>query len=570
LLDDKHKNGPGSTSAVESRAPAAPLSPTTGHTIVCGLERLGLRVAEALLQLGENVSIVAKRPSPQLLRRATKAGAKFIDGEPAELSTLPGIDLARARALVLTHNSDLDNLHAALAAREANPNILIVIRLFSSDLGERATELLGKVRTVSASAEAAPHFAAAALGIAMTPTRLVWGRHFAVDEDDGDLAMPIASPRTNRLLESVFRRNGSGGQQIDIGEGQALIPIEPAPLGKPSWGRRYVGLRMGLRAALAVFDRRLAILILAIATLVGTTSTIFHQAGQLGWAEAVLRTVTTAYGNADPTQFPAWVKIFEVGFMFASAGTMAVMFALVTDAVLGHRLTEALGRPPQRLHDHAVVIGLGTVGYRLTQLLLDAGTEVVAADVRPQNRFTPLARRQGVAVLVADGRYRDTLQQLSAKTAKVVAAVSDDDLVNLEAALIAKQMNPRVRLVARLFDPALAARAQRQLGINVCRSVSTLATPAFVAAAMGEGVLSTLERDGRRWLLAELAVQPGSKADGSTVATLEEPGDLRVIAVRDAAGKRWGSAVPDQIRGQTSLLLICSRSGWDRIRAKAG
>lgn len=46
-------------------------------TIVCGLERLGLRVAQALIQLGEKVIIVADSPQPAILREARTAGARL-------------------------------------------------------------------------------------------------------------------------------------------------------------------------------------------------------------------------------------------------------------------------------------------------------------------------------------------------------------------------------------------------------------------------------------------------------------------------------------------------------------
>lgn len=155
-------------------------------TIVCGLERLGLRVARALIQLGEKVIIVADSPQPAILREARKAGARIVEGRSYEVAELRGVELATARCLVLTDNADLGNLHTALAAREVNPRLRIVMRMFNADLADRATKLLPNSRVLSATYEAAPYFAADALGIAFTAGRLVWGRYLIVHSPSGD------------------------------------------------------------------------------------------------------------------------------------------------------------------------------------------------------------------------------------------------------------------------------------------------------------------------------------------------------------------------------------------------
>ncbi|MGH7883924.1 MAG: NAD-binding protein, partial [Candidatus Dormibacteraceae bacterium] len=122
---------------------------STGHTIICGLEGLGLRVAESLIKLNERVTIVAHHPDPRWLRRARRAGSKVVAGRTDQLLDLSGLELDRARCLVLTDNSDLENLHMAMAARDVNPDIHLVIRMFSPELARQTSQLLTNSRTVS-------------------------------------------------------------------------------------------------------------------------------------------------------------------------------------------------------------------------------------------------------------------------------------------------------------------------------------------------------------------------------------------------------------------------------------
>src|SRR5215467_3297573 len=52
----------------------------TGTTVVCGLDRLSIRIVVALRSLGERVTIVAEAPRPGLLREARAAGARVVEG----------------------------------------------------------------------------------------------------------------------------------------------------------------------------------------------------------------------------------------------------------------------------------------------------------------------------------------------------------------------------------------------------------------------------------------------------------------------------------------------------------
>jgi Trk K+ transport system NAD-binding subunit len=217
------------------------------------------------------------------------------------------------------------------------------------------------------------------------------------------------------------------------------------------------------------------------------------------------------------------------------------------------------------MRNHVVVLGLGNLGYRTTLHLLAAGVEVAACESRTAGRFVAIARRMGVPVLIADANYLDSLRALSVDRARAVVAATSDDLANLEAALAARELNPDARVITRLYDQDLAERAQEQLHITECQSVSALATPAFVAAALGEGVLSIIERRRCLWLLAEATIREGCEADGRTLRELEAHGDLRVLALREDGETRWRPARIERLRAGQEVLVACDREAWERL-----
>ena len=520
-----------------------------GTTIICGLERLSLRIARALIQFGEDVIIVVESPNSDRMREATAAGATHVKGRGADLANLGAAKLASARCLVLTENADLANLHTALAAREVNPSLRVVIRMFNADLAERASRLLPNSRILSSTAEAAPYFAAEALGVATEPARHVWGRHLTLDfatAGDGLVKPP---------------------HSLELGDGHVLRQIAPSPSVRRRRRRRLTNFR---RAASAFFDFRLGVTLAAITLLLAVSATVFHGALHLSWIDAIYFTVTTAsttgYGDINLLYSPWWVKLYGVGFMVAAALSLATLFALAADAVIGARILEALGVPRGGMRNHVVVIGLGNAGYRIVQRLLDAGVEVAAAEISERNHFIALVRRDGVPVLVADGRYRDSLGALSVEHARAVVAATNDDLANLEAALTARELNPDARIVVRLFGQELASRAQQQLGIHACHSVSALATPAFVAAALGEGILSIIDTTSPPWLLGQLTVEAGSPLDGRAAASLEQSGSFHVLAMRDPATEWWRPGLPDRLAAGRDLLVACTRERWERAQ----
>ncbi len=262
-----------------------------GTTVVCGLDRLGLRIATALLALGERVTVVAESPQPALLREAKRAGARVVDGPSGEIAQLPGVGLASAHCLVLTESTDLGNLHAALAAREVNPGLRVVMQMFNPELAERATRLLPNSRVLSASREAAPYFAADALGLSTIPPRHVWGRHLLAEPDH-----------------------------------RFLAPIEPPRLPRRRRNRLLTEFR---QAARAFFDARLAITVGGIGLLIATSAAVFHGALHLSWVDALYFTMTTAsttgYGDINLGGAAPWVKLYGSAFMIASAISLALL-----------------------------------------------------------------------------------------------------------------------------------------------------------------------------------------------------------------------------------------------------
>lgn len=143
-----------------------------------------------------------------------------------------------------------------------------------------------------------------------------------------------------------------------------------------------------------------------------------------------------------------------------------------------------------------VVCGGNALALRLTWELVErhgaAVTVITPGDgVGPAfepDRLLPGVETGQVTVISATRLTADVFRRAGLDNADGLALVEQDDVGNLDAALIAREVKPGVRIVARMFSRALADGIATILPDVVVLSASEIAAPAFVAAAMGDGV----------------------------------------------------------------------------------
>jgi Trk K+ transport system NAD-binding subunit len=88
--------------------------------------------------------------------------------------------------------------------------------------------------------------------------------------------------------------------------------------------------------------------------------------------------------------------------------------------------------------------------------------------------------------------------------AEAIAFVDADDVANVDAALIARESLPDVRVVLRMFNTVLGAGVASRLRNCAVLSASEIAAPAFVAAALGDNTPTSIQlSDGQRLMAVD-------------------------------------------------------------------
>ena len=280
-----------------------------------------------------------------------------------------------------------------------------------------------------------------------------------------------------------------------------------------------------------VFDRRARLVVLGLIMLIVLSTLYFHLGGRDWLASLYLAlTASTSTGDGDLTGlsfgFRFGAVIIQLFGLVLSAGITAV----IVDVLISARLAAITGGVRGKPRHHVVVCGLGRVGTAAAARLKARGVPVVAIERHEDAVGVLQARQLKIPVIIAPASDASALEIAGIGRADAVLAVTDDEAVNLEIALVAKNANPGVRVVARLFDHDLAGRVERRLQLGATRSVSMLAAPAFAAAALGRR-REVIFPIGRRVLLfTEITVSGRSTAPGTLISKLEESGASRILA----------------------------------------
>jgi Trk K+ transport system NAD-binding subunit len=138
--------------------------PKRDHVVVCGVGTTGSTIIEALSEAGIHCVAVERDEDALDSAFVKRLRLPVIIGDIASGTTLDGLRLGSARALLAVTKDDMANLQCALLAQARAPGLRVVLRLFDPDLAARVERTTGIYLSRSVSALAAPAFVAAIFG----------------------------------------------------------------------------------------------------------------------------------------------------------------------------------------------------------------------------------------------------------------------------------------------------------------------------------------------------------------------------------------------------------------------
>ncbi|WP_367124061.1 NAD-binding protein [Streptomyces phytohabitans] len=577
------------------------------HMVVCGDNSLAQRLTKELATVyGQRVCVVLPSlrggdhgPRIAALVGSAELSVRAVEAQIPDDAALRAAGVEEAAALALTSGDDQLNIHIALRARRLNPRLRLVIRMFNRTLGgylenllDRAVEVnhpdmdaaaIDASTTVLSDADtAAPSLVAAAVvgsdkivsadGLLLRAQERTIGtreRHrrqlctLAVLPDTSDDAegegdadeephggnVPVLLPdeagldglppdRGAVVLEAIVRRTDSDGA---AGRLRRRLPFQPLK---------------------ELFSRRLRYSVAAMGAVLAALAAVnwWMSGGSPVHASYVVLLDFFAINDPKVDQ-PPDEQILQLLSGMAGLMTLPLLLAVVLESYGAFRQAASLPDPPRGLSGHVVLLGLGKVGTRVLDRLLEMEIPVVCIERDHEARGMAVARSRRVPTLIADVTESGVLEAAKIKRSRALLALTSDDGTNLEAALYARQVKPELRVAMRLFDDEFATTVYRTLRDTYplaqtrSRSVSALAAPAFAGAMMGRQVLGAIPVGRRVLVFAAVDVRDNPLLEGSTVAGAFRAGTWRVLAL--------DAGTPGRRRSELSWMSSAEMSGLE-------
>jgi len=182
---------------------------------------------------------------------------------------------------------------------------------------------------------------------------------------------------------------------------------------------------------------------------------------------------------------------------------------------------------------YAIVVGMGMVGRHVVAALASEQHEVVAVD-RDPDALATIEERHDVATVQGYGANLRLLQEAGAAEADLVVGVTDNDEVNLVAAIAGKHLGAR-RTIARLQGSEFEDREEGVyhglLGIDVVVNPRILVASEIAKVARSHGALDVLGLAGNRLELVQLELPSNTRVLHKPLAQLSIPKHSLVAAV---------------------------------------
>ena len=537
--------------------------------IICGLGSLGQQCVLNLKKFDHDpfeVSVTAidqrQVTSWEVNNLPTQLAEPPVIGDCRREDVLRAAGVERSRAILIVTSNESTNVECAIAARRLNPNIQIILRSSRHGLNTLLKRQLGKFIALDATELPAMTFALAGLGDDIVSVFTVGRHRFRVTErfvragdphfdqqplqqlhhgsfrllDFNPVEVPQQPMGWATTASSIFHR-WQPYVRIEAGDRVAYIEVEnnakPArkngslllafnqwidDLRHSDWRKQLTNLRRSSEESLG----RVAAIVSVIAMglwIVGTLLLKFtyYGEGDLTWTKSIslgaillLGGYGDVFGGFNEPVTPGWVQLVCLLITLFSILVVLGVLGLVAERLLSSRFSFLQKRPRIPRSNHVVVVGLGRIGRKVTSLLAEFNQPmvVVASTPHPPELFTQ------IPLLI--GNILEELPAANLATAKSIIAVTDDQMLNLEVALLASEQtlsqsfSPVIRTRSQTFSDNLAAMMPQ--AHTFCPYA--LSAEAFAGAAFGENILGLFRLGGQNILIAEYRIAQGDTLEG--------------------------------------------------------
>lgn len=279
---------------------------------------------------------------------------------------------------------------------------------------------------------------------------------------------------------------------------------------------------------------------------VATGTIVFHVLE--GWSIVdslylTAQTVTTV-GFGDLAPRTVYGRLFATVFMLLSVGIVLYALTSSVQSIVQSEMLLTFGQlrrslKMSKLRDHFIICGAGRVGSHLVRALKTTNDPFIVIESN-RARVEELMD-QGIAVLVRDATLEETLREAGVEHARGLAACLPDDADNVYVVLTARDLNPRLHIVARAAEEQAESKLIRA-GANRVVAPTIIGghrmAMALTKPAVGD-FLDSLTANDLELGFEQLEVEAGSTLVGSRLSetNIRSELDIVIVSIRRSHGE---------------------------------
>ena len=598
--------------------------------IVCGLGSLGQHSVFNLKKFayGEyEVKICAiDKSQPEIMEFdnfADLLDEEIILGDCRRSEILVKAGIHDCRGVLLVTSNENINIEAAIAARRLNPNVHIVVRSSRQNLNQLLKDQLGNFVALDPVDLPAATFAVAGLGegtlglfqisdrklrivettltpdnyrFLRTPAYQLHKKHSRLLSITGtnidhlffqwepDTVLEVGDQIAFiEYVENDFATNIRKYQmELEVPNKFSLPKLFPflqkfSSLTfwtfqiKSKWRQFFRWIHSDRTRRLVGWGIVTAICLLAISSAI-----LFFNVKDISWQKAISTSVILllggygdVFGGLGEDQVPMWLMIFCISITLISLLFVLGVVGLIADSILSSKFEFFKKALPLPTGEHIILIGFGRLGQRVADLLFKLQIPIVIVSENPHD--CDLANK----VPWFTGNIIEELAKTNLAKAKSILSMTDDQMLNLEAALLArdaaKKINRQMNLAIRTYDRYFSENLAELLPNSQSFCAYALSAEAFAGAAFGENMLSLFRLNNRTVLVAEYRIVENDTLVGKNLSQIAYGYTVVPIFLKTAQPKANGlheffiPSDDEVMKVGDRLTLLASISGLRRI-----
>jgi len=319
----------------------------------------------------------------------------------------------------------------------------------------------------------------------------------------------------------------------------------------------------------------------------GGATTLFD-----GFYMTFITVATIGYGEIVDLSHKPWGRVFNVGIAVSGIAAWTYMFSIITAVLVERSLDperrrQRMVKAIDKLSGHYILCGMGRVGGNVARELHVTRHGYVALDEVQDMLDRHIERMREIGhepyAMLGDAADDDTLIEAGIRHAAGLFAVTGEDAKNMVIVLTAKQLNPRLRIVARVHDVRNIEKCRRA-GADEIVSPDFTGGLRMASAMLRPHAVNFMDQMLRRsdaLRVEEIALPAGLGA--VALRELAPPSrEYVVVAVRDgnaavptsrrmpAPGDDWDFSPPVDLTlvGGQVLIVIATPAGREEIERR--